>query len=291
VRRGWTRGGGVVASVAFASSIAAAAPSKDASTKDDCITAAEKAQRLRRDTRLKSAREQLLVCSQTVCPAFVRNDCIQWLSDVENAMPSVTIHAVDPAGADVLHVRVLVDGQATATQDGAEIRVDPGPHVFRFEHDGDDPVEQSLLIREGERRRVVPVTLGRAAASKTPTRAGAETELPPPSAPSASSTSTSRALPLVLMAAGGIGLGAAAYLWISGLRDRSSLESSCAPTHSCSSSTVDSAHGKLVAGDIVGGLGIVLGGVGAWLYLSRPPPAPASGATPTGAVFGGYGRF
>jgi hypothetical protein len=100
-------------------------------------------------------------------------------------------------------------------------------------------------------------------------------------------------LPAVLLAGAGLSLGIATYFWISGLGDRSSLESSCAAAHACSSSAVDSAHGKLVAGDILGGVGIALAGVGTWLYVTRPPApdARSAGLGPGGAMLRWEGRF
>src|SRR5262249_24521925 len=133
---------------------------------------------------------------------------------------------------------------------------------------------------EGERRRVVAVTIGStlAAAPKheQPVKASSSGGLP-------------RAIPIALMAAGGVSLLVASYLWISGLHDRSSMESSCAPSHTCSDSTIGSARGKLVAGDVLGGLGLGLAGVGAWLYFSRPPSTPAGASS--GAMMGWRGQF
>jgi hypothetical protein len=66
---------------------------------------------------------------------------------------------------------------------------------------------------------------------------------------------------------GVVALGIASYFWIVGADDRGQLESTCGPTHSCSSSSVDSTHAKLVAGDVFGAAGIAVAAVGVAMLL------------------------
>jgi len=270
---------GALAAVLFAESPALGAP-----TKDECIAAAEQAQPLRHDRRLRAARDRLLVCSQTVCPGFVRNDCMTWLADVEKALPSVVVRTVDRAGADVTPVKVIVDGQPTTAPEGTEIVVDPGSRAFRFEHAGDAAVEQQVVVREGERRRVIQVVFGAAGASAAVSETKSTTE---------NAAAPNRTLPILLMAGGAVSLAAASYFWISGLSDRSSMESSCAPSHTCATNDVSSARSRLIVGDVLGVVGLALGGAGVYLFATRSPSASAQtvGRVPDGVMLGFSGKL
>jgi hypothetical protein len=252
----------------------------DASLAEECIAAAEQSQPLRHDGKLRAAHQKLLACSRAECPAVIRADCTKWLADLDDAMPTIVVSAVDSAGADVADVRVSLDGDLLLTRlEGKEIPIDPGSHALRFEREGSDPIEQQVVIREGERHRVVTITFApRPGAATT-----AATPLPstPPEEEHPGESRRSLVLPIALIGAGAAGIAVASYFWVSGLGDHSNMASECAPTHSCSQSAVDSARGKLVAGDIVGGLGIVGAGIGAGLLLFG---RPGTQAAPSGSA-------
>jgi hypothetical protein len=247
------------------SGLALHASAASAEPGDDCVASAEQSQPLQHDGKLTAARRKLMACSRPECPAVVRNDCTKWLSELDAMMPTLVVRAVDSAGADVVGVRVFIDGERrdVAGSEGKELEVDPGTHALRVEHEGDAPVEQTIVVRESERHRLVSVTFGHAV--PTPAAVPSATATPP-EAP-ASGSGRSIVVPVVLLAAGGVGLGVASALWVSGLGDRSNMESSCAPTHSCPQTQIDSARGKLVAGDIVGGVGVVAAATGLGLLI------------------------
>jgi hypothetical protein len=264
---------------------------------EDCAASAEQSQPLQRDGKLTAARRKLMACSRPECPAVVRNDCTKWLSELDALMPTLVVRAVDSAGADVVGVRVFIDGERrdVAGSEGKELEVDPGTHTLRVEHEGDAPVEQTIVVRESERHRMISATFGHA--PPTPTAVPSATASSP-EAP-ASGSGRSIVVPVVLMAAGGIGLGVASALWVSGLGDRSAMQSNCAQTHACSQADIDSARGKLVAGDIVGGVGIVAAATGLGILLfggggkgsdSRPVAVDVHPTT-GGAQFAVQGRF
>jgi hypothetical protein len=247
-----------------------AARTTSADATDECIAAAEAAQPLRADGHFRAAREKLLVCSRPGCPETVRSDCTKWLSAMEGLTPSIIVHALDGAGEDVVDVRVQVDGETVASRlDGKEIAIDPGEHVLRFDRQGSVPIEQKVVMRETEQYRVVSLTFRAAAASSAMTSVsevrGAK---PGPETPAAQRASLVG--PISVLGAGTAMLGIAAYLWASGNADHATLQSTCAPSHTCSQSAVDSAHFRLVAGDLLGVSGVVLGALGAgWLIVGR----------------------
>ncbi len=61
----------------------------------------------------------------------------------------------------MLDVRILIDGQlATERLDGNPIAIDPGDHTVRFEANGARPVDERILLRQGEKNRILTVTFG-----------------------------------------------------------------------------------------------------------------------------------
>src|SRR5580704_17589938 len=81
-----------------------------ADDKEACFRAVDEGQKLRATRKFVSARDQFIQCARSVCPALVRKDCAQWLSEVEVSLPSVVFGARDVQGRDVFDVRVTVDG-------------------------------------------------------------------------------------------------------------------------------------------------------------------------------------
>src|SRR5689334_3415815 len=63
-----------------------------------CIDIHLDGQRLRDKGQLKGARQRFLACSAESCPALVRKDCLQWLAEVDEQMPTLLISAHGPAG-------------------------------------------------------------------------------------------------------------------------------------------------------------------------------------------------
>lgn len=128
-----------------------------------CVAASEDAQALRDAGRLVDARALLIVCAQNTCPPLVRKDCAEWLVDVAANLPTVVLSARDAAGRDLTDVRVSVDGHIlTEAMDGRAVFLDPGGHVLRFEVPGTAPLEQRVILRQGEKNRVVSAVLATA---------------------------------------------------------------------------------------------------------------------------------
>src|SRR3954465_1687817 len=102
-----------------------------------CVSAAEKAQRLRGANKLLQARASLLICSRDVCPGVVRSDCTRWRAEVEASVPTIVLRAQDPRGQDLTDVKVWLDGTPLADKvDGLPLEIDPGQHVLTGEHAG-----------------------------------------------------------------------------------------------------------------------------------------------------------
>jgi hypothetical protein len=235
---------------------------------DVCVAAAERAQVQQHAGSLHSARESLLACSREACPGPIKTDCLRWLAEVQAAMPTFVVRVVDASGADVVEVRLLVDGaRITDRLDGRPIEIDPGEHVLRVEA-GASTIDSHLLVRQGERDRLVTVQLPAA----PPVQRRPE---PPPFSPS---PPPGRRVPTgawILGGAGLVAMSAGVFFWVRGRGDRSDLYASCGLTQSCSQDTIDSARTKVLVGDVAFGVGLAAVGVAVgWTLLTPAEPAP-----------------
>ncbi len=139
-------------------------------TPEACFEAAVDGQKLRDAGQLLAAREQFIACAKSTCPEEVQKDCTRWLSELDVTLPTVVFGARDADGNDLLDVHVSVDSMATTgTAAGKPVPLDPGAHLVRFDREGSAPVEQSLVVRAGEKNRVIIATFTDVPSSRIPT--------------------------------------------------------------------------------------------------------------------------
>jgi hypothetical protein len=263
-----------------------------------CVKASEVGQTLRDEGKYLRARENFAVCSRDVCPGIVRRDCTGWLLDVEKSLPSVVISATD-GGHDITDVKVTIDGVAVAGKlEGKPISLDPGAHALHYEHGGQPALDDQIVVRAGEKNRLVKVSFGTLAPPLAPTTpplpANKPTTVPAGKPPSP--------LAYVLGGVGVVGLVGWAYFGVSGDADVHNLRSTCGQLHDCSDASVSSARTKLVLADVgmgVGLAGVVAGGI-VFFATRRSGPSSAQPQSdddigwlrhlelhPTGATFSG----
>ena len=256
---------------------------------DACFGAAERAQPLLRQKKLREARAVLEVCARDGCPRVARSDCREWLAEASDAQPSIVIagHEVRGAGTgrgvhDVSGIRAVIDDSLFVDRvDATPIVIDPGRHRLRLERAGAEAIVQDIDVREGEKARTVDVYWH-----------VADILLP------------SRPVPPGVFVLGGIGVAAAvvgASFEIAGLSQRGSLNSTCKPTASCTQAQVDSARAQLRVGDVALGGGILFLLGSAVLYFTRPSAATDApvenhstawiGMTPGGWMAGARGTL
>jgi hypothetical protein len=251
------------AAVVVLLTLASPAGAHAADDKQACIAASEKAQQLRADGKLSSSREQLLFCARDVCPGVVRKDCARWLGEVDEALPTIVLGARDGEGHDIFAVKVTVDNKPfTDKLEGKAQSIDPGAHVIRFERDTGETVTENVLIREGEKNRIVSVTF---APAQPATTAPAKTDTTPPPA-SLQPEKHPRVAAWVLSGVGVAALGSFAYFGITARNDASDLRSSCAPT--CAQSDVDSVRTRLLVADVSLGVSLLSFGIATYLFVS-----------------------
>ncbi len=240
-----------------------------------CQAAYEDAQLLRRSGKLIEAREAALVCSRPSCPEVARRDCAGWAGEIQREVPSVVVVAQDEYYVDEHGARVFVDGSERAeAASGRAFELDPGEHVFRLERPGYEPMERAIVIVQGERDRILRFPL-RALAPPPPAPAPPHAS-PPQERPILHERRTY--LPAILAASGtAAAFGVSAWLGLTGRSDLSDLRSTCAPA--CTDAQVDPVRRKLVASDIVLGVGLVGAVVSAFFFFRPPQIGPAAPPT------------
>jgi hypothetical protein len=256
----------LVSAALLAGSLATGAARADDT--DECLAASDAGQKERDAGRLVEAQKALLRCSRDVCPRIVRNDCVKWLSDVEERTPSVVFGARDGHGSDIVDVQVEVDGKVVASKlDGRALPLNPGEHRVRFLRDGSSPIEQTVMTREREKGRALQADF---AAPEAP--AGPEHPV------EASSGGGAPVAAYLAAGVGVLGLGSFAYFGLTGSNDASSLRNTCAPR--CADSAVSDVRSKLLIADISLGVGVVSLGVAGYLLFLAPhgDGAPAASA-------------
>lgn len=267
-----------LAGVLALSTLAPLAPLSTALAADEdvhaCLSNYVETQKARRDGRLRAARAAVNQCGLPTCPDVIRNDCVRWQGELDQAIPTVVLSAIDRNGRDVTDVQVLVDGaQLVSRLDGRAVEMDPGAHVFRFVARDGTWMEQRVLVAEGERDRSVVGSFASPGGGERPDQA----------------ESPSRPVPASVWAFGGIGAGAAVTavtFWSLAVFATPGLlsELSCKP--SCPSQNRDAMTVRAEVGDVAGAVALLTLGTAVYLLLTRPPAARAVGFDPGSATAG-----
>lgn len=222
-----------------------------ADTIEACASAAEAGQKLQRDGRLVESRASFVACADPRCPREVASLCDGLLTQVDAAMPTVILGARDPQGHDLVAVRVLADGAPLVDSlDGKPRPLDPGPHTLRFVAADASAATLDVVVRQGEKNRVVSVVVG---ARRAPPPAEGEPH-------------AARRAPLAGWILGGFGLAALATFGVLAVHGQSQYDA-CSP-HKCSASTVDSLSLERGAAFVALGVGVAGVAAGGWLVLS-----------------------
>jgi hypothetical protein len=226
---------------------------------DDCAASYERAQEHRTEGRLRSARAELLVCTQSTCATFIKNDCRRWLEEVDTAMPTV-VFVARVNGKDSDQVRVSENNEPLALRlDGRSMALDPGKHTFTFEAPGAVPVTVQAMIGEGQKNRTIEVDLrGPSEPVRPKTAVVMPEEDPWPEHPTGEATErswlTRFKLPLIMAGVGAAGFAAFAAFGKSGLDQERRLKTACAPA--CDGADVQAVRDRYLLADIGLGIGV-----------------------------------
>jgi hypothetical protein len=260
-------------------------------TKDECINANESAQSVRTAGKLREAVRKLTLCTAATCPGPVRDDCAERLNEVQRALPTVVFDVRDAGGSDLVAVRVSMDGAVIASKlDGSAVAVDPGEHTFAFTAEGLSPLEESLVIREGDKARVVRVVLSRPGARG---HDGAVPTVPTAPAPDGTEkpSSTTRTGAYVALGVGAAGVAVGALFGTLALIDKVSLGNHCSGTGCPPSeqSDIDGLHTNATVANVAFGIGLVGLATATVLFLVSHQPEPAAGTSSTVRPWVGLG--
>ena len=210
-----------------------------------CTTADENAQLRMNEGKLAAARGELRTCVAETCHPLVRGECQKLLESVEAAQPTVVVSVEQASGGDVVDASLRLDDETTARAlDGRPRGLDPGRHTLTVTAAGFEDAAQTLMVRSGEKNRVVRFVLAARPRPPTPSAVAARSREEPvrPSTPSWT-------LPRWIVAgAGAAALGVAGYFYIAGFAKDRGLRRDCAPH--CSSSDIDQVRYRFIAGDV-----------------------------------------
>lgn len=261
------------------SSTGAAAP-KPPSAKAQCSAAFEEAQNLRSQKKPHAAREKYVACARQECPAFLRKECTELISQTESQAPTVALEALDEKGNADSTVKVSMDGAPlTDKLTGAAVNVEPGEHVFKFERADGRTIEQRVLVIEGEKSKRVSADFG----ALTPGLREEPSGRRPKGDPGPPPKTGIEAVPPLAWVMGGVavvGLGTFTVFALSGKGKESTLADTCSPN--CSDSEVSSVKTSYVLADVGLVVGLIAGAAAVVLALPAfsPPPRGNLAAAP-----------
>jgi hypothetical protein len=257
--------------------------------KETCVASFDRGQKAQSDRALRRALHDLIVCAQESCPAVLRADCAGVLAEVRSALPSIVFAADDGSGHELTDVQVYAGTELLASKlDGRAVAVDPGTIELRFVAPGLTPLQTTRMIREGEKSRVIRVSLGAGARGGG---SGVESGVPTPQAGTGRSPSKRSTLGWVLpgsiAAAGVVGLGVALYTRLDFDRRVDDLRGSCAPD--CTPAQRNDLSSTLVTSNVAlgAGLGLLAVSVVTW-FLTAPSGSAGSisGTSPSASALG-----
>lgn len=242
-------------------------PAAAQDVKRECIDASTAGQTSRDAGALLKARAQFVACARDACPNVVRASCSQWLSDVEQQLPSVVIRAADSAGVDITDGSAKIDGSEVPL-DGKPISLDPGPHLVTVEAPNGSHLEKKVLLAAGEKSRLIELR----AAAALPPPTSAEPPTAPPTAPRDASSSASWG-PWLLGGTSLVALGSFTFFAVSAKSELHRLETTCSPA--CRAADSDVGRRDAVLADVSLGVSVAaLAGALTWALLDGAGTEP-----------------
>lgn len=225
----------------------------------ECITQHRTAQELRQEGRLLEASRHFKECLHPACSAPLRAECARVLDEVEAEIPSIVVAARSGQG-DLLDVSVY-DGDTLLTKrlDGRPIELDPGAHQLRFEAPRHSSVTHTVMLRVGERNRLLDVVLTPAVVAEPPRRTSREL-------PRRADNSDTRLNAFVFGGAASLAIAGGVFAWLA-RAEYKEAERSCAPV--CSDARLQRIEVKSIAADVLFVLSAGTFGYGIVHVLSR----------------------
>lgn len=261
-----------------------------------CEEAHAAGQIARRQKRLLESRKQFQTCSLLHCHDEIRRDCIKWYEEVERSIPTV-VFVVLAGDTELFDFSVLWQREILATGlDSTAIELDPGIYELHIEAPQQVPTTQQVRVREGEKNRIIRISLPGpvAARSKEPQVRNSEVIM----ATHLSGESRKEGnlirdyFTAGLAVASVLSVGAAmGFFWsaFSKVETANNPESGCRPA--CPEETMRPIRQHLLAADIFLATSVVTGGGALSLWLTRPsePDSGENSSSPRSAARLGRG--
>ena len=245
-------------------------------TADQCVSAHRESQTLRRQYHLLESRDRLLECSNTACPALVRNECQRWLEEVAVQISSVVVHVDTGDSAPPNNIKVYIDGALRFESiPNRAIELDPGTYSFRFEVGGRQPVELQVTVVEAEKLKNVTVKYSPPEKDSNNVAIGRDNPGNKPISISFVSPPkpAERPVPTSVYIFAGLGGVAAinfAYWAVRTQTFKSDLEDKCAPL--CDQQYIDRVKTRALVADISLGVSVASLATASIIYFTRPKP-------------------
>ncbi len=244
-----------------------------AQNQEACLAASSKAQDLRDAHKLRATKSQLQICAAPSCPKVVREDCATWLGEVDRALPTIKVTAIDDAGAPLVNVKVWLDGKVVASKIDESIPADPGTHHLHFEGTTGGTSNTTVSLTEGEKDKQLSIVLSRPAdATAAPVDEAPDDDLPAPT-----HASPLRTVGFVTLGVGAAGLVVGAIF--GGLALASKGSANC-DAGLCDAEPLRAAKTQALVSTIGFVAGGVLAAAGLTLVLVAPKASPAAATTP-----------
>lgn len=243
---------------ALAWSAAAAAQSAQP-TRAECLDGHKNAQELKQAGKFLEAQEHLQVCSAGSCPGAIITDCGNWITELEQATPSL-IFQIRIDEKEAFDANVTVDGKPVTDRAHA-FKVNPGRHTVRVEVGKFEPREEDVVLPEGQRMRLIQMDF-----TSKPTAAAAA-----PLAPATPPKEVVRPTPFVvypLLGLGVAGLAGFGTFSLLGSSEQGKLEDRCEP--GCTDDDLSKMKRFYLIGDVSAGVGAAALLGAAIVYLARP---------------------
>jgi hypothetical protein len=264
-------------------------------TKGQCIQANTDAQTLRREGKFAEARKELERCSSSSCPSLVSADCIKRLDELESAQPTVVFNVVDGSGRDLNDVQVTIDGAVLLQKlGGGAVAVDLGEHTLTFSAPDRPSVTKKLLFRQGEKSRIVRITMPGSQdappdgeAQPSPSTTGQGPTADDAAAPGGgSSGSSQRTIGFVVGGIGLAGLGVGGFFGLRAIQSKGRQTDNCQSATTCPNyAAAAEAHEDGVSSGTISTIAFIAGGVataaGLVLVLTAPKARGAASASLT----------
>jgi len=220
---------------------------------------------------LLQGRDAFLKCSATNCPAQIQRDCLNYMEQIQLQIPSVAFR-VSADGMSRADVKVYMDGALVLERlSGKAFDLNPGSHDVRIVLGSFAPHEETLVVSEGDKFRIVEVKF------VTPLAAAGDPGVP--------QREMHRPTPVSTYVFGGLGVAAviSGAIWgTSAYVLKNNLENDCAPF--CKKESVDVLRQRALIADISWGVSAVSLSVAGILYLLRPE-VPVEGSVEVGVTW------